>query len=462
MKSNQYFGLLFMSAMVFIGCKKDKDIIAPPAPTTPPVQVSAIDKLKDTVLLYSRDIYLWHEQIPTEFNPRTYADPDKIMQAIRQFSKETGFNAPVDKWSFAYKKNDWDNVSSGISQDFGLNVFFNGEGDLRVKSVEKRSPAGIAGIKRGWRITKINGSTNISTSNINYIVENVFNSNNTSFTFQKPDGTSTDLSLSAAGYTENPIYLDTVLTTGSKKVGYLVFNSFLGDTTEIYNGFQRIFNRFAQEQVNEVIVDLRYNGGGYVSVQDKLANYLANNAANGDVMMNQQFNEKYKQWNETTRFRKLGGLNLPRIFFIVSSSTASASELLINNLKPFMDVKLVGPKATFGKPVGFFPIPVGDWYIFPVSFRSTNKAGSGNYFSGHALNYQAGDGLDKDWGDRNELSLASVLKFINTGSFNYVPAGETIGSSNNGTFKNEKVIEGNRKLDAPSFKGSIGTRKIFR
>ena len=111
---------------------------------------------------------------------------------------------------------------------------------------------------------------------------------------------------------------------------------------------------------------LRYNGGGYVSVQQKLANYLVSIAANGNVMMNQEYNDKYTQYNETTEFGKIGSLNLSRIFFIVSDNTASASELLINNMKPWMDVKFVGPEASYGKPVGYFPIPVGDWYIFPV------------------------------------------------------------------------------------------------
>ena len=184
--------------------------------------------------------------------------------------------------------------------------------------------------------------------------------------------------------------------------------------------FNRIFNRFQTAGVNEVVVDLRYNGGGYVSVQQKLANYLTNVAANGNVMMNQEYNDKYTQYNETTEFSKIGSLNLTRIFFIVSDNTASASELLINNLKPWMDVKIVGPENSYGKPVGYFPIAVGDWYIFPVSFRSTNKNGEGGYFNGLTPDKLVADGLDKDWGDQNESCLASVLKYIGTGSFSFV------------------------------------------
>jgi hypothetical protein len=211
--------------------------------------------------------------------------------------------------------------------------------------------------------------------------------------------------------------------------------------------------------VNEVVVDLRYNGGGYVSVQDKLANYLVSNSANGGVMMKQVFNDLYSSWNESTNFTKLGTLNLPRIFFIVSSSTASASELLINNLKPYMDVKVVGPTPTYGKPVGYFPIPVGDWYIFPVSFRSTNKNNEGNYFNGFPLDKEVADGLDKDWGDRQEASLAAVLKYIETGSFSFTPDGETIGSRSTAGYKQQAVIKGNKRLDEHEFKGAIDVKK---
>lgn len=462
---NRLMIVLVLSLSIITACKKGQDVqtsttISTPTPT--PVAVDP-DKVKDTVLLDSKDIYLWYNQIPSSFNARSYADPSAIMTAIQQYSIEPGFAAPVDKWSFAMKKTDWDNLSGGLgatfsasgtaSGDFGLGVFFYAEGDLRVKSVEKESPAGLAGIHRSWRILKINGNTNITTSNSSFIVDGVFKSTSSTFTFQKPDGSSVDITLNAAHYQEHPVYLDTVYTINSKKIGYLVFNSFLGDTTEIYNRFQQVINHFTTAGVNDVVVDLRYNGGGYVTVQEKLANYLVRASANHNLMMKQQYNDKYQSYNTTTYFNKAGSLNLSRIFFIVSSGTASASELLINNLKPYMDVELIGPSATHGKPVGFFPIPVGEWYIFPVSFRSTNASGTGNYFNGLAVNSKAADGINKDWGDVSESSLASAIKYITSGSF------RTLSDE---TFQEQlpQVITGNVTLDRPSFKGTIDPRKL--
>jgi C-terminal processing protease CtpA/Prc len=448
LKAQRLLTVLLVSLFFLQACKKNDAVNnLNPAPT--PGTTPTTNALKDTTLLYSKDLYLWYNQIPSTFNAQTYSDPNAIMEALRQYSNEPGFSTPVDKWSFAMKQTEWNKLSSGIAGDFGMSVFFFKEGDLRVKSVERSSPAGIAGIRRGWRITKVNGNTNISTTNADFISNAVWNSANGSFTFQKSDGTTVDLSLQAATYQEHPVYLDSIYTINSKKIGYFSFNSFLGDTTELYNEFSRVFNHFAAAGINDLVVDLRYNGGGYVTVQQKLADWLAPSSANAQLMMKEQFNDKYTEFNTTDNFQKLGSLNLSRIYFIVSRSTASASELLINNLKPFMDVQLVGPSKTYGKPVGFFPMPVGDWYIFPVSFRSTNKNGQGNYFNGMDLNSQVADGLDKDWGDITESCLQSVLSNITTGVYKTATVRESI-----------EIKSVNNVLSAPEFKGAVDVRRI--
>jgi hypothetical protein len=461
-KTNAFFPAIMFALTLFTACKKTHDVPATPTSTTTPVPVAVItdpEKIKDSALLFSKDLFLWYNQIPSTFDAKSFADPVAVMTGIRQYSNEPGFSAAVDRWSFAMKKTEWDNLSGGLGTtfgagsattgDFGFGVFFNTEGDLRVKSVEKESPAGLAGIRRSWRITKLNGNTNITTANSSTIVDAVYNSTQTTFTFIKPDGSTVDISLTAAHYREHPVYLDTVYTVNNKKTGYFVFKSFLGDTTEIYSEFNRVFSKFASQNVSDVVIDLRYNGGGYVSVQEKLANYLVSSSANNNLMMKQIYNDKHAGYNTTTYFKKLGSLNLSRIFFIVTNGTASASELLINNLKPYMDVKLIGPSNTHGKPVGFFPIPVGEWYVFPVSFRSTNASGTGNYFNGLPADSKVNDGLTKDWGDINESCLASALKYVNSGSFRVSAE----------VFQDQlpQVKQGNSLLDENSFKGTIVT-----
>jgi hypothetical protein len=128
--------------------------------------------------------------------------------------------------------------------------------------------------------------------------------------------------------------------------------------------------------------------------------------------------------------------------------------LVINNLKAVMEVKLIGRNSTYGKPVGFFPIPVGDWYIFPVSFKTVNKAGTSDYYGGFAPDALIADGLDKNWGDLTEASLASAVKYITTGAFRY--------QADAGYRELPQITNGNNQLDIPAFKGTVGEKKILR
>jgi len=452
--------LTFAVGSFFVSCRK-ADVIntGGSTPSTGTNQTLSPEALRDSTIAYSKDFYLWYNQIPSSFGQQ-YSEPDLMMEDLHRYSVEPGFSGPVDKWSFGIKKAEWDNMTAGMSStnntnsngDFGISIFFRSEGDLRVRLVEPNSPAAAAHIQRGWKIASINGGgTNISTSNADNIVDKVYYSSNTSFTFVKPDGTSVDITLNAAHYTQQPVYMDEVYTVNGRSVGYLVFNSFLGDTNRIYSDFQRVFSKFASAGISELIVDLRYNGGGYVSVQEKLADYLAPYSANGGLMFKETYNDKHSNMNSSAYFHKLGSLNLSKVYFIVTKSTASASELLINNLKPYMDVRLVGPSSTHGKPVGFFPVPVGDWYIFPVSFKSTNKNGEGNYFGGIPVNYSAQDGLDHDWG-QGESCLSAVLNGIGNGTMSRMGGAPVITESS-------EVLRSNRKLDVPAFKGMLNGKR---
>ncbi|MFT4022981.1 MAG: S41 family peptidase [Flavihumibacter sp.] len=378
------------------------------------------NQLLDSSLLLARDYYLWNKQIPSSFSTSSYADPNEVMEGIRQYSMESGFSAPVDRWSFGSLKTEWDQVSSGVAGDIGIGIFFRTISDLRVTNVEPASAAGKAGVQRAWRITKINGNSQIDTSSasITRIVNAVFGSSPVSLSFTKPDGSTADMTLTPGSYTEQPIALDTVYNAGSKTIGYFVLNSFLGDVNNMKAAFANSFQDFTNAGVTDMIVDLRYNGGGYVALQEELANYLVPAARNGSVMYMETFNDDLAQYNDTVSFSKKSSLALNSIVFILSQNTASASEALINIMRAAMtDVKLVGPSNSHGKPVGFFNIPVGDWYVFPVSIRIVNANNEGNYFNGFAPDKSVADGLDKQWGDLDEDCLAMAYKYLTTGSF---------------------------------------------
>ena len=465
---NYLYSLLALVLFTLVACKKDP--VEAPSPTPPePTDSTLLNTLenrhRDTAYWYAQDIYLWADQLPAfeSFGPRKFKDLNAIMMGIRPYSKEiipgSSANEARDRWSFAVPRQEWDQVSQGIAQDFGMNVFFFAEGDLRVRFVEKNSPAHKAGIERGWQFTKINDITNIATGNANAIVNAVYGSNSGTFTFRKNDGSTATVNLTAGTYQSDPILMDTVITSGAHKVGYLVYNSFLGDQATTLNSFNRIFNRFTSAGINDLVVDLRYNGGGYVNLQEELANYIAPAAANGKIMMMQQFNDRYNDFNDTLFFAKKGNLELPRVFFIISDNTASASELLINNLAPFMTVRTVGPRPSYGKPVGYFPIPVGNQYIFPVSFRSTNYNRQGNYFNGFIPDRVVADGINRNWGASDEAPLASIMQFITTGNFGVAMPGANVLSSMSSKEKAD-VEAFNHRIGEMDLKITIDHRKL--
>jgi C-terminal processing protease CtpA/Prc len=379
-----------------------------------------------------------------QFNPRQYEVSDELTSAENVMNAIRGLE-PLDRYSFVITEEESSGLQTGSDKDYG---FFIKAAALDralpydsvhwfVSYVYNTSSAGIAGVQRGWYINKINGTA------IGYddpsvdILNDVFFGNGTSATFEftKPDGSIATASLNKTEFTANSVLYDTVYnsTDGSKKIGYFVFNQFFGapSRTELAN----VFSYFQQQGINELIVDLRYNRGGSTETQDTLADLIAPQAANNQTMYQYIFNdslqagkfpllqhkygygnESFTAQNNTVQYEKAGSLNLNRVFFIVTGSTASASELLINNLRPYMNVKLVGD-TTYGKPVGFFPIDIFNYAIYPISFKTVNSAGSADYYSGFAPDKLTADGVNHNWGDIEEPSLAAALNYITTGSF---------------------------------------------
>ena len=431
-------GLLLVAA-----CKKNHD--ATPNNNPPTTTPTAEQLLMDSVYLFSKEVYFWNDLIPAynQFNPRQYKGSTELQSATNVMNAIKKLQ-PLDKFSFVTTIEESNGLQTGEDKDYG---FFLKAGSLDkalpydsvywfVTYVYDQSTAGAAGVKRGWIINKINGTQLGYDQNSVNILNSTFFGTTTSanFEFKKPDGATSTAELSKTSFQANSVLHKNVITTSSGKTGYLVFNQFFGEPsrTELTNAF----NYFQSQGINDLIVDLRYNPGGSTETQDALADLIAPPGANNQKMYTYQFNQQLQQGNfpllkkkpgfgnvsfaesiNTVNYEKAGTLNLSRVFFIVTGSTASASELLINNLKPYMSVKIVGD-TTYGKPVGFFPIDIASKYsIYPISFRTINSAGNADYYSGFVPDQLTPDGVDKDWGDATEPSLAAVLKYINSGSF---------------------------------------------
>jgi carboxyl-terminal processing protease len=463
-----------LAALAFTACKK-KD--ATPDGGTGSATPTREDLLRDSVYLYTKEVYLWEDLIPAydKFNPRQYKgtteeeSATKVMDAVRKLQ-------PLDRFSFVTTAAESEGLQTGQDVDYG---FFVKAASIDVAQpldsvywfvnyVYKASTAGQSGVQRGWYIKKING-TNIGYDNASInVLNDVFFGTTTSaqFEFVKPDGTSTGaINLSKSTFQSNSVLFDTVYNVGGKKAGYLVFNQFFGDVSK--RELAAAFSRFQSQGINDLIVDLRNNRGGSTDTQDTLANLIAPSSANGQKMYTYVFNNRlqnnqhtlirkklglgnvFTQAANTVTYEKAGSLNIPRVFFIVTGSSASASELLINNLKPYMDVKLIGD-TTYGKPVGFFPIPIYDYAIYPISFKTVNSAGNADYYNGFAPDKIAPDGVNKNWGDVTEPSLASALKYISGGTFRTATSDEQLRLQ----MQHQKALEPiSQRLESRKFSG---------
>ncbi|MEJ6980376.1 S41 family peptidase [Pedobacter sp. P351] len=406
--SLQFFiiGFTFLSVS-FTACKKNRGA---------DIEYNVLD----SAYLYTRDIYLWAEKLPAPsvFKPRTSPDIYALMERVRGYQ-------PLDKWSFAETKEETKQTLEGSSDDFGFLVKFvpGNNTEIRVTYVYSNSSAGITGVKRTWRVNKINGRViNRSVpADLDYINDVFFGSpKSAQFEFIRPNGTVTVETLQKTSYKLNTVLYSSVYIKGDRKIGYFVFNEF-SEATSVLELLNTI-GGFENQGVNEIIVDLRYNRGGFVSTQDTLANMLAPKSVGRaqKVMYTYVYNSKYTSWNESYKFYKTGSLDLSRIVFIVSPSSASASELLINNLRPVMSVKLIGDTRTYGKPVGFFPIPVFEYNIFPVSFKTANSNGEADFFAGFPVDKNVADDLVHDFGDENEANLKEALFYLSNNSFSAI------------------------------------------
>ncbi|MXV16309.1 S41 family peptidase [Hufsiella ginkgonis] len=477
---------LLVTSLVATSCKKDKKNKVDPA------QREALTK--DSIYLYAQQTYLWNTALPTyeAFNPRKYTSNDAELLAITRLTLNpaTGKNYEYDedypdepKYSFI-DDGTLASAIGGTAGDYGFSVFFNSTSDLRVKYVYPNSPAAALGLKRGYQIIKLNGSTDLTTTtnaSINFIVNAIFGSAaSVTMTVKKPDNSTQDVVVTRGSYTINPILFTNVYTEGGKKIGYIVFNSF---TLNVNQQLIAVFADFASKGVTELIIDLRYNGGGAVDTSELLANLIvpasANNTAmyslhfnqlmqsgNATILKNQKyydngvltsaFDESYAASDLTRRFAKIGSLNVNRCYFIVTGGTASASELLINNLKPLMDVQLIGNK-TYGKPVGFFAITIDKLDLYIPQFESKNSLGQGGYYDGIAVNKEDNDDLTKEFGDTSEKLLAYALTYARKGTFAATNSGENSVSSSKstGVFTVAEAARITKKLDRNEFKGMV-------
>jgi C-terminal processing protease CtpA/Prc len=404
--------LVLVGIILFISCKKDN-----PAPSTDytikdPIYSDTLERqyssFNQAIYNLMKTIYLWNDKVPQiDYNASRYSEnPDLLLEDLKYTT--------LDKFSFVSDKTTTDQLFEE-GKETGLGVGFDllNEITLKISIVYPGSPAEAAGLYRGMTVKKLNDVEVIGAINDGSIY-NVLNTSTIKFEVLDTTGKSKTISVTAAQFTLKTVVKKSIINQNGKKIGYLMFNSFLG-TSE--NELKEAFSFFNSNNIDELVLDLRYNGGGYVDVAQQLAALIGGTRVNGKTFIKYLFNERLKSENVTTTFTaENDALNLSRVFIISSKQTASASEIVINSLKPYLDVKVIG-FPSYGKPVGFIGWGYKDKYVFPVMFKSANANDESDYFNGIVPDQYSLDGLNYDLGDVRENRLADALYYIKNGSF---------------------------------------------
>lgn len=408
MEKNRYgyhilplFIFLLCFPVLFTSCKKDEDD-----------DRLIIEENEDFYGLMN-DWYYWYNEMP-EVNPSSFPSPYELMEALRF--------RPFDRWSYITTKEEFE----AYYQDakfigYGFGMAWDQNARLRVTFIYNSTEMYEQGVRRSWLIERVNGTPIRPGVNINQLLgANEIGVSNT-FVFIDPEGLEVEMTLAKQEVIINTVLHREVLEAGNRKVGYLAFKNFITPSLKELDEAVEFFNSH-EGGIDDLILDMRYNGGGQTSVANYLAGLIGGQHLKGEPFAKYIFNDKRKNENFTDLFNPPAqSLNLDRLITIATRGTASASEMVINGLRPYMDVYIVG-NDTYGKPMGMNAWFWGDLYAFvPVTFKYANAEDFGDFFDGLPADAFANDDITRAFGDPQEASLREALHFIENGTFTMQP-----------------------------------------
>ena len=394
------FLVALLSFFLFWGCIKDEDIDP----------ISDPELARNDFYHLMNDWYLWYDEMPA-ININDYNSPAELLEALRYL--------PLDKWSYItsveaymqyYKEGQY------VGHGFGYKLDM--EGNYRISFVFNNSPIDLVGVKRGWKILNINGITVDENSNISLMCgENIIGVQN-NFKFENNSGSIVNISVAKDTVKMNTVLHQNTLLIDGKTIGHMVLKSFIQPTE--YE-LDETFSFFQSAGTEELILDLRYNGGGSMNVTTYLASLITGQGTNNQTFVKYIHNDKRTSKNYSKNFEEeYNSLNLERLIVITTKASASASESLINGLKPYINVILIGDD-TYGKPVGMYAKIYEDYVFVPICFKITNVNDEGDYYDGITVNAYVDDNLSKQFGDLEEDCLKEAIYYIKYGTFSGLP-----------------------------------------
>ena len=399
---------------------------------------------------WSNDTYLWYDEI-VDRNPALFDTPEYF--DLLRTTERTASGNLKDRFHFTYPTDVWESFSrTGASVGYGAHIVLLSSRPPReavVAFTEPGSSADLAGLARGTRILKIDGVDMVRGSDVDTLNAGLFPSEaGESHEFEVQgldDGQPRTVTLRAEVVMSDPVQHVRVLDTDSGPVGYLLFNDFIATAErDLIDAFEDL----SGQGITDLVLDLRYNTGGYLDIASQLGFMVAGpSAAQGHVFEELQFNDKHRIFDPVTgrrlrpllfhttsigftvpSGRDLPSVNLPRVFVLTGPNTCSASESVINGLRGIdIEVVQVG-STTCGKPYGFYPTANCGTTYFTVQFRGINAKGFGDFSDGFSPANVAevegtevpgcsvADDFEHGFADPEEARLRAALRYRTDGT----------------------------------------------
>ena len=376
------------------------------------------------------ETYLWYSEVPTTLKAADYATPVAYFSVLKSPAL-TASGRAKDRFHYVYDTERYRQLSqNGVAPGYGMEFAFvrsSRPRDLRIAFTEPGSPAAAAGIARGAKVLEVDGVDVINGTNTTVINRGISPTTvGESHTFKLQEGSAMrTVTLAAANVTRTPVQNVKTLETGSGRVGYLLFNDHI--TTSEAQLIDAV-NQLKTGGIQDLVLDMRYNGGGQLNIASRLAAMVSSSGAtSGKTFERLVFNDKnpfrltaaqsiIPFYGTSRTGAPLPRLGLSQVTVLVGPDTCSASESVVNSLRGVgIAVNLVGG-ATCGKPYGFLPQDNCGTTYFAIQFQGVNNQGFGDYGDGFAPTCAVADDFDHALGDPAEARLAAALTFRSSGT----------------------------------------------
>jgi len=392
---------------------------------------------------WTDELYLWYSEVPDR-NPVEYATPIDYFNVLKT-PAITASGKAKDQYHFTYSTDEWRALSqSGVRSGYGVTWAVLARSPPRqvvAAYSEPNSPARTAGIGRGVQVITVDGEDVANGANADKLNAGLFPAvagETHTFSVRDLGATSTRMvTLQSANVESASVQFARSFTASGVNVGYMLFNDHHATAEAALVAAVR---QFQADGINELIIDIRYNGGGYVDISSELAYMIAGpTATNGKTFEKNRFNDKYPTTNPLTgetlsmpfhsttkgfsipAGQPLPHLDLNRLFVLTGGQTCSASESIMNSLRG-VDVPVIQiGSTTCGKPYGFYARDNCGTTYFSIQFQAVNAKGFGEYDDGFVPGGTGASGLPgcrvaddytHDFGDPAERRLAAALGYI--------------------------------------------------